>query len=156
MLCMFIVDVQLCFLHSLGESNFLCKNMVTTVCCTSLEFVFPKAQFSHSITVVFHVFECDSWQTRRYLTEEVYKKPVIVYNYPKDIKAFYMRLNDDGKTVAAMDVLVPKVMLFRLSPRYQFSQDRLRKCFVYLVSHSICLMEIDMLDSRYYGTEEAV
>ncbi len=34
---------------------------------------------------------------------------MIVYNYPKDIKAFYMRLNDDGKTVAAMDVLVPKV-----------------------------------------------
>ncbi|KAH8940472.1 hypothetical protein BDL97_15G090300 [Sphagnum fallax] len=45
----------------------------------------------------------------RYLTENVYKKPVIVYNYPKDFKAFYMRLNDDGKTVAAMDVLVPKV-----------------------------------------------
>lgn len=45
----------------------------------------------------------------RYLTEVVYKKPVIVYNYPKGIKAFYMRLNDDGKTVAAMDVLVPKV-----------------------------------------------
>lgn len=45
----------------------------------------------------------------RYLTEEIYKKPVIVYNYPKDIKAFYMRLNDDEKTVAAMDVLVPKV-----------------------------------------------
>ena len=45
----------------------------------------------------------------RYLTEEVYKQPVIVYNYPKDIKAFYMRLNDDGKTVAAMDVLVPRV-----------------------------------------------
>lgn len=37
------------------------------------------------------------------------RQPVIVYNYPKDIKAFYMRLNDDGKTVAAMDVLVPKV-----------------------------------------------
>ena len=45
----------------------------------------------------------------RYLAEEVFKKPVIVYNYPKDIKAFYMRLNDDGKTVAAMDVLVPGV-----------------------------------------------
>ncbi|MCO5582696.1 hypothetical protein L7F22_036595 [Adiantum nelumboides] len=45
----------------------------------------------------------------RYLTEEVFKKPVIVYNYPKEIKAFYMRLNEDGKTVAAMDVLVPKV-----------------------------------------------
>eukprot|EP01018_Ginkgo_biloba_P038957 Gb_01987 [translate_table: standard] len=45
----------------------------------------------------------------RYLTEEIFKKPVIVYNYPKQIKAFYMRINDDGKTVAAMDVLVPKV-----------------------------------------------
>ena len=43
----------------------------------------------------------------RYLAEEVYKKPVVVYNYPKDIKAFYMRLNPDGKTVAAMDILVP-------------------------------------------------
>lgn len=45
----------------------------------------------------------------RYLTEVIFKKPVIVYNYPKSIKAFYMRQNDDGKTVAAMDVLVPKV-----------------------------------------------
>lgn len=45
----------------------------------------------------------------RYLTEEIFKKPTIVYNYPKDIKAFYMRLNEDGKTVAAMDVLVPGV-----------------------------------------------
>ncbi|KAF8099883.1 hypothetical protein N665_0236s0044 [Sinapis alba] len=45
----------------------------------------------------------------RYLTEVVFQKPLIVYNYPKGIKAFYMRLNDDGKTVAAMDVLVPKV-----------------------------------------------
>jgi asparaginyl-tRNA synthetase len=39
----------------------------------------------------------------------IFKKPVIVYNYPKGIKAFYMRLNEDQKTVAAMDVLVPKV-----------------------------------------------
>ncbi|MGM0440618.1 MAG: asparagine--tRNA ligase [Chlamydiota bacterium] len=45
----------------------------------------------------------------RYLTEEVFQKPTIVFDYPKDIKAFYMRLNDDEKTVAAMDVLVPKV-----------------------------------------------
>ncbi len=45
----------------------------------------------------------------RYLTEEVYKKPVFVTDYPKDIKAFYMRLNDDGKTVAACDLLVPGV-----------------------------------------------
>ncbi|MEQ9094700.1 MAG: asparagine--tRNA ligase [Phycisphaerales bacterium] len=45
----------------------------------------------------------------RYLTEEKFKQPVVVVDYPKDIKAFYMRLNDDKKTVAAMDVLVPGV-----------------------------------------------
>ena len=45
----------------------------------------------------------------RYLTEQIYKKPVFVIDYPKEIKAFYMRLNDDGKTVAAMDLLVPGV-----------------------------------------------
>ena len=43
----------------------------------------------------------------RFLTEEVYKGPVIVTNYPKEIKSFYMKLNEDGKTVRAMDVLVP-------------------------------------------------
>lgn len=45
----------------------------------------------------------------RYLCEEVHRKPVVVTDYPKDIKAFYMRLNDDEKTVAAMDVLVPRI-----------------------------------------------
>lgn len=45
----------------------------------------------------------------RYLTEEVYKKPVFLTDYPKEIKAFYMRLNDDGKTVAAADLLVPGI-----------------------------------------------
>lgn len=45
----------------------------------------------------------------RYLTEKVFKRPVFVTDYPKDIKAFYMRLNDDQKTVAAMDLLVPGV-----------------------------------------------
>lgn len=45
----------------------------------------------------------------RYLTEKVFGKPVFVTDYPKEIKAFYMRLNDDGKTVAAMDMLVPGV-----------------------------------------------
>ncbi|HWQ09500.1 MAG TPA: asparagine--tRNA ligase, partial [Holophaga sp.] len=45
----------------------------------------------------------------RYLAEKLMKRPVIVTDYPKDIKAFYMRMNDDGKTVAAMDVLVPRL-----------------------------------------------
>ena len=45
----------------------------------------------------------------RYLTEHIFKKPVFVTNYPKDIKAFYMRQNEDGKTVAAFDMLVPGI-----------------------------------------------
>ena len=45
----------------------------------------------------------------RYLTEVVFKKPVFVTDYPKEIKAFYMRQNDDGKTVAAADCLVPGI-----------------------------------------------
>ena len=45
----------------------------------------------------------------RYITEKIFKKPTIVINYPKGIKAFYMKLNDDNETVAAMDILVPKI-----------------------------------------------
>ena len=45
----------------------------------------------------------------KFLSEKVFKRPVFVYNYPKDIKAFYMRLNDDGKTVKATDLLVPGI-----------------------------------------------
>ena len=53
---------------------------------------------------------CDlQTEHERYLTEQVFKKPVFVTDYPKEIKAFYMRLNDDGKTVAATDCLVPGI-----------------------------------------------
>ncbi|WP_101772815.1 asparagine--tRNA ligase [Peptostreptococcus faecalis] len=53
---------------------------------------------------------CDlQTEHERYLTEEIYKAPVFVTDYPKDIKAFYMRMNEDGKTVRAMDLLVPGV-----------------------------------------------
>ncbi len=53
---------------------------------------------------------CDlQTEHERYLTEQVYKKPLFVTDYPKDIKAFYMKLNEDGKTVAAMDCLVPGI-----------------------------------------------
>ena len=45
----------------------------------------------------------------RYLAEEHFQRPVIVYDYPKEIKAFYMRANDDNETVAAMDMLVPRI-----------------------------------------------
>lgn len=53
---------------------------------------------------------CDlQTEHERYLTEEIYKRPVFVTDYPKDIKAFYMKQNDDGKTVAAVDCLVPGI-----------------------------------------------
>ena len=53
---------------------------------------------------------CDlQTEHERYLTEEVYQKPVFVTDYPKEIKAFYMRMNEDNKTVAAVDLLVPGV-----------------------------------------------
>ncbi len=66
----------------------------------------------------------------RFLSEEVFKKPVIVTDYPKSIKAFYMRVSDDGKTVRAMDVLVPRVGEIiggsQREERYEVLLDRLR------------------------------
>lgn len=49
-----------------------------------------------------------SWNDS-YLADEIYKKPVTIYNYPKAVKPFHVRLNDDGNTVAAFDLVVPKV-----------------------------------------------
>nr|CCA17790.1 unnamed protein product [Albugo laibachii Nc14] len=66
----------------------------------------------------------------RYLTETVYKHPVVIYDYPKEIKSFYMRLNDDGKTVAAADVLVPRVGEIiggsQREERYEVLEQRIR------------------------------
>ena len=64
-----------------------------------------KDQFEYPV-----FWGCDlQTEHERYLTEQIYHGPVFVTDYPKEIKAFYMRLNDDGKTVAAMDMLVPGV-----------------------------------------------
>ena len=53
---------------------------------------------------------CDlQTEHERYLTEQIFKRPVFVTDYPREIKAFYMKLNEDGKTVAAMDCLVPGI-----------------------------------------------
>ena len=86
----------------------------------------------------------------RYLTEEVYKKPVFLKNYPKNIKAFYMRQNDDGKTVAAVDMLVPGIgELCGGSQR----EERLEKLRARL--KELGLKEEDYawyLDTRRYGT----
>ncbi len=76
----------------------------------------PYTEAIDILTKSGHTFEFPvSWgcdlqaEHERYLTEQHFKCPVILYDYPRGIKAFYMRLNDDGKTVRAMDVLVPRV-----------------------------------------------
>ena len=53
----------------------------------------------------------------RYISEEVFNNPVIIYDYPEEIKPFYMKINDDGKTVRAMDVLLPCLLYTSPSPR---------------------------------------
>nr|WP_082174669.1 asparagine--tRNA ligase [Flexilinea flocculi] len=84
-----------------------------------IESDFAKVTYTEAIEILekvkdkfqYPVFWGADLQTEheRYLTEQVFKKPLFVINYPKELKAFYMRLNDDGKTVAAMDLLVPAV-----------------------------------------------
>jgi len=80
---------------------------------------FERVPYTRAIELLFesgHEFEykpfwgCDlQTEHERFLTEQVFGKPIFVTDYPKNIKAFYMRLNDDGKTVAACDLLVPGV-----------------------------------------------
>ena len=97
-----------------------------------------------------------SWGTdlqsehERYLTEQKIQKPVIVTDYPKDIKAFYMRLNDDGETVRAMDVLVPRIGEIiggsQREERRDVLESRMSEAGIYHSEYSW------YLDLRSYGT----
>ena len=76
---------------------------------------------------------CDlQTEHERYITEQIFKAPVFVTDYPKDIKAFYMRMNEDGKTVRAMDLLVPGVGEIiggsQREERYDLLMDRIKEC----------------------------
>ncbi len=86
----------------------------------------------------------------RYLVEKHFKKPVIVMNYPKEIKAFYMRQNDDGKTVAAMDILAPGIgEIVGGSQR----EERLDKLVARMKEMNVPTEELWWyLDIRRYGT----
>ncbi len=86
----------------------------------------------------------------RYLVEKHFKKPVILTNYPKEIKAFYMRQNDDGKTVAAMDILAPGIgEIIGGSQR----EERLDKLTERMNEMNIPTHELDWyLDTRRFGT----
>lgn len=86
----------------------------------------------------------------RFLTEKHFKQPVIVHDYPKDIKAFYMRQNDDGRTVAAMDVLVPSIGEIiggsQREERYELLLARIEQCGINKEDYWW------YLDTRRYGT----
>ncbi|MGB6222696.1 asparagine--tRNA ligase [Haloferula sp.] len=86
----------------------------------------------------------------RWLTEEHFKKPVTVFNYPKEIKPFYMRLNDDDKTVTAMDLLVPGIgEIVGGSQR----EERLDVLLANMKQHDLSAEEYDWyVDTRKYGT----
>jgi len=86
----------------------------------------------------------------RYLVEKHFKKPVILFDYPKDIKAFYMRQNDDNKTVGAMDVLFPGIgEIVGGSQR----EDRLDKLTTRMTEMNVPTDELDWyLDTRRFGT----
>ena len=94
---------------------------------------------------------CDlQTEHERYLTEVVYKRPVFVTDYPKEIKAFYMKLNDDGKTVAAVDCLVPGIGEIIGGSQREDDYDRLLARI-----HELGLNEKDYkfyLDLRKYGS----
>lgn len=94
---------------------------------------------------------CDlQTEHERYLTEKIFKRPVFVTDYPKEIKAFYMKLNDDGKTVAAMDCLVPEIGEIIGGSQREEKEDVLRKRM-----KELGLNEKDYefyLDLRKYGT----
>ena len=86
----------------------------------------------------------------RWLTEQHFKSPVTIFNYPKEIKPFYMRLNDDGKTVAAMDLLVPGIGEIvggsQREERHEVLQENMRR-------HNMNLADYKWyLDLRRYGT----
>jgi asparaginyl-tRNA synthetase len=86
----------------------------------------------------------------RFLVEKHFKKPVVIYNYPKDIKAFYMRQNDDDKTVAAMDILFPGIGEIVGGSQREERLDKLQKRM-----GEMNIPEEDLwwyLDTRKFGT----
>ena len=94
---------------------------------------------------------CDlQTEHERFLTEEICKSPVIVTDYPKEIKSFYMKLNEDGKTVRAMDVLAPRLGEIIGGSEREYRYDVLRSRMA-----ELGLREEDYwwyLDLRKYGT----
>tara|TARA_R110002072_G_scaffold74374_4_gene176225 strand:- start:4032 stop:5417 length:1386 start_codon:yes stop_codon:yes gene_type:complete len=140
-------------------AKFVDKNLMTTL-DNIINNDFIRLPYTEAITILEQSgkkFEYDvTWgkdlqsEHERFLTEEHFKQPVIVYDYPKDIKAFYMRLNDDEKTVAAMDILVPAIGEIIGGSQREERYDVLKKRI-----NDMNFDEADYwwyLDTRKYGT----
>ncbi|XP_030529905.1 asparagine--tRNA ligase, cytoplasmic 1-like [Rhodamnia argentea] len=159
-LCKWLLD------HCLDDMDFMAKNFDKT-CIDRLRMVastpFERISYTEAVELLVEAvkggkqFESKvEWgvdlasEHERYLTEVKFQKPVIVYNYPKGIKAFYMRVNDDSKTVAAMDVLVPKVGELiggsQREERFEVIRDRILEMGLPLDPYEW------YLDLRRYGT----
>lgn len=131
-----------------GDLEFFDKRIDNTILATLNHVVasdFEHTTYSEAIRILEsainkgHSFEfpvfwvCDlQSEHERYLTETVFRRPVAVTDYPKQIKAFYMRLNDDGQTVRAMDILTPRIGEIiggsQREERYNVLVDRMREC----------------------------
>jgi asparaginyl-tRNA synthetase len=127
------------------DLEFFNKRIDSTVLAT-LEHVatsaFERVSYTEAIAILTRAqrdwefpvhWGCDlQAEHERYLTEEVFGKPVVVTDYPREIKAFYMRVNDDGKTVRAMDVLVPRIGEIiggsQREERADVLRERIREC----------------------------
>ena len=140
-------------------AKFVDKNLMATL-ANIVNNDFIRLPYTEAITILEQSgkkFEFDvAWgkdlqsEHERFLTEEHFKQPVIVYDYPKDIKAFYMRLNDDEKTVAAMDILVPAIGEIIGGSQREERYDVLKKRI-----NDMNFDEADYwwyLDTRKYGT----
>ncbi len=140
-------------------AKFVDKNLMATL-DNIVNNNFIRLPYTEAITILEQSgkkFEFDvAWgkdlqsEHERFLTEEHFKQPVIVYDYPKDIKAFYMRLNDDEKTVAAMDILVPAIGEIIGGSQREERYDVLKKRI-----NDMNFDEADYwwyLDTRKYGT----
>ena len=108
--------------HCLGDLEFFNKRIDKTILERHRKIVenqFERIPYSKAIQILekskYKFFYSVEWgcnlqsEHERYMSEEVFKKPVIIYNYPDEIKPFYMKANEDGSTVRAMDVLLPKL-----------------------------------------------
>lgn len=147
--------------HSLDDIQFLAEHYDPEL-VERLRFVldneFVRLSYSEGVKILEesgHKFEFPVYwgadlqsEHERYLVEEHFKRPVILTDYPKEIKAFYMKLNDDGKTVRAMDVLFPKIGEIIGGSQREENYDKLQKRV-----EELGLTGMDWyMDTRKYGT----